>query len=152
MPFFLARCRGDLMSASLLSALNALPELTGRVFRTAVASAPAAPYARVWEAPRGVEVRLFHRQQVSRLNLRVTLYDRPTGSDTNEARAAAQVRLERLADKVRDALATVDTHLDGVKRYAEPPLYITDTGPVDDKNVAGQSYLTLFIEAHLVRP
>jgi len=140
------------MKVTLLSALDALPELTGRVFPTAVVAAPTPPYARIWQGAGGTEAHLFHRQSISTLNWRITLYDRPTGPDSNQARAAARLRLEKLARKVRAAVNTVNTHLDGETPYTEPPLIRGEGGILDDAQVPGQSYLTLFLSVNVDRP
>lgn len=133
------------MPVTLYSYLNSLPELTGRVFMTAVKDTPAPPYAYVFEAPGGKELEFYGTLEAMRVFPRVALFDKPTGTDTPQSRAAAQQRLRALVTRIQNEVVTVvDTHADGVtplirgsfQRQNEPAVR-------DDDKVPGQSYATL---------
>lgn len=138
---------------TLFGYVNGLPELAGRVSVSAFSSNPGTPYARLWDAPGGVEQPYYGHGNTMRVNVRVTVYDKPPGADTTGSRAAAQVRLRALLVKVQDARLVVDTHADGVTPFIRGSFQNTgEPAVLDDKDVAGQCYGTVMFTALIHRP
>lgn len=132
---------------TLFSYAREFPELGNRVYLdfTPGTTKPAAPYAIAWEAMGGVEMPLHGSEDVLTAPLRLTVYWKPTGTQTA---ATARRDLSLLMKRISAGISAIDTHLDGVTPYVSGSVERTGfTPPTPDKNNPEGYYSTLMLTA-----
>lgn len=112
---------------------------------TPSSTAPASPYGLVWEKPGGVEASYYGGADTVRISPCLTVYWKPTGTQT-----AATIRrdLDLLVREINERRHAVDTHLDGVTPYVDGSFqHVMLTPPTPDKSNPGGYYATLHYTA-----
>lgn len=133
---------------TLFACVNALPELTGRVFRLVSPKLPDTPYAIV-ETRQGPPRPYYSGSDIVTVYPCVTLYAKPLSGQTS---GDAEEALFLLAGKVQAGYRQIDTHMDGITPFLAGS--VTRAGefpPMPDGEVPGQVYLTVRFSANLLR-